>query len=266
MTTIAKLPDNEIKTLLHVVQQSFAVRRHWDLFAWLQNDVQHFLPHEIMIAAWGDFSLGLISYDIVSPLPGVRTGNCKDDDIVPLLLSLSRRWLECGNEPFVLRADSGFAVDGARCPDLGAAMARMRCGLVHGINDQRGRDDCIYALLGPAHLGARRAQLSLRYLLPHIDAALRQIAQLPDRTTREANEVEENDAELLRDNPFGMSHRELEIMDWVRRGKTNQEIGMILDISAFTVKNHLQRIFRKANVLNRAQAVAKLEASFGNAG
>lgn len=75
----------------------------------------------------------------------------------------------------------------------------------------------------------------------------------------------ENDAELLHDNPFGMSHRELEVMDWVRKGKTNQEIGMILDISAFTVKNHLQRIFRKANVLNRAQAVAKLEASIGNA-
>jgi DNA-binding CsgD family transcriptional regulator len=44
----------------------------------------------------------------------------------------------------------------------------------------------------------------------------------------------------------------------VRNGKTNFEIGMILDISAFTVKNHLQRIFRKLDVVNRAQAVAKL--------
>jgi DNA-binding CsgD family transcriptional regulator len=46
------------------------------------------------------------------------------------------------------------------------------------------------------------------------------------------------------------------IMQWVRAGKTNAEIGMILDISAFTVKNHLQRIFKKLNVFNRAQAVA----------
>jgi len=43
----------------------------------------------------------------------------------------------------------------------------------------------------------------------------------------------------------------------VRKGKTNQEIALILQISLFTVKNHLQRIFRKLDVLNRAQAVGK---------
>jgi len=53
--------------------------------------------------------------------------------------------------------------------------------------------------------------------------------------------------------------REVDIMEWVRKGKTNQEIGMILDISAFTVKNHVQRIFKKLDVVNRAQAVAKIE-------
>ena len=46
-------------------------------------------------------------------------------------------------------------------------------------------------------------------------------------------------------------------MEWVMMGKTNQDIGMILNISAFTVKNHLQRIFKKLDVLNRAQAVTE---------
>ena len=41
-------------------------------------------------------------------------------------------------------------------------------------------------------------------------------------------------------------------------GKTNDEIGSILDISTFTVKNHLQRIFKKIDVVNRSQAVAKI--------
>ena len=63
---------------------------------------------------------------------------------------------------------------------------------------------------------------------------------------------------MVDDNLGALSSREHEIMDWVKQGKTNYEIGMILDISAFTVKNHLQRIFKKLDVLNRAQAVAKL--------
>lgn len=41
---------------------------------------------------------------------------------------------------------------------------------------------------------------------------------------------------------------------------------MILDISAFTVKNHPQRIFKKLNVINRAQAVAITETISTDAG
>ena len=54
-----------------------------------------------------------------------------------------------------------------------------------------------------------------------------------------------------------LSEREAEILRWMRAGKTNQEIGLILNISPFTVKNHVQKILRKLNVTNRTQAVAK---------
>ncbi len=59
-----------------------------------------------------------------------------------------------------------------------------------------------------------------------------------------------------------LSSREAEIMELVRNGKTNIEIGMILDISEFTVKNHLQRIFKKLDVTSRTQAVAKFHSSY----
>ena len=55
-----------------------------------------------------------------------------------------------------------------------------------------------------------------------------------------------------------LSDRERQIMDWVALGKTNPEIGCILHISEFTVKNHMKSIFTKLDVTNRAQAVAKL--------
>jgi transcriptional regulator EpsA len=94
----------------------------------------------------------------------------------------------------------------------------------------------------------------LEALLPYIDSSLRQLDHLPEQMP--SLPVEEP---VMADDDLGsLSSRELEIMEWVRNGKTNFEIGMILDISAFTVKNHLQRIFRKLDVVNRAQAVAKL--------
>ncbi len=55
-----------------------------------------------------------------------------------------------------------------------------------------------------------------------------------------------------------LSERERQIMVWVAMGKTNPEIGSILSISEFTVKNHMKSIFTKLDVTNRAQAVAKL--------
>jgi LuxR family quorum-sensing system transcriptional regulator SolR len=43
----------------------------------------------------------------------------------------------------------------------------------------------------------------------------------------------------------------------VYHGKTNEEIGEILGISVFTVKNHIQRILLKLNATNRVQAVLR---------
>ena len=141
----------------------------------------------------------------------------------------------------------------------------MRIGLVHGIKDQRGRHDCLYVLLSDDEIVDRHKALeSLRFLLPYIDAAFRQIAHLPGQyyeqpAERAAGGSAAPEAQEINPLVEELSARELEIMDWVRQGKTNAEIGTILDISAFTVKNHMQRILKKLDVLNRAQAVAKMQ-------
>jgi DNA-binding CsgD family transcriptional regulator len=51
-----------------------------------------------------------------------------------------------------------------------------------------------------------------------------------------------------------LSRREREVMDWLSEGKSNEEIGIILGISPHTVKNHLDRIFRKLCVDHRHAA------------
>ena len=43
---------------------------------------------------------------------------------------------------------------------------------------------------------------------------------------------------------------------WIANGKTNREIGQILEMSPRTVNKHLEQVFRKMNVENRTAAAA----------
>jgi DNA-binding CsgD family transcriptional regulator len=63
------------------------------------------------------------------------------------------------------------------------------------------------------------------------------------------------DLESLRTN-MKLTIREAEILMWISRGKTNKEVGLILDSSPRTVNKHLEHIFEKLGVATRAAAVA----------
>jgi DNA-binding CsgD family transcriptional regulator len=56
-----------------------------------------------------------------------------------------------------------------------------------------------------------------------------------------------------------LSPREHEVVDWVGQGKSNEEIAILLGISAHTVKNHLDKIYRKLGVENRCAAAMALQ-------
>ena len=51
-----------------------------------------------------------------------------------------------------------------------------------------------------------------------------------------------------------LTDRELEVLILVAKGMFNKEIGITLDISERTVKNHLSNIFKKIEVSDRTQA------------
>ena len=51
-----------------------------------------------------------------------------------------------------------------------------------------------------------------------------------------------------------LTSREEEVLSWVRRGKSNQEIALILNVGVNTVKKHLQNIYVKLGVNNRTAA------------
>ncbi len=52
-----------------------------------------------------------------------------------------------------------------------------------------------------------------------------------------------------------LSYREIEVLEMVCKGMSNQEVAKTLFLSEKTVKNHLTNIFRKISVTDRTQAV-----------
>lgn len=56
---------------------------------------------------------------------------------------------------------------------------------------------------------------------------------------------------------FGLSAREIEVMDLIGDGRSNREIAARLFLSEKTVKNHVNRIYAKLGVAGRAAAIAR---------
>lgn len=53
-----------------------------------------------------------------------------------------------------------------------------------------------------------------------------------------------------------LTTREREVLFWLDRGKSNSDIGTILGIATSTVGKHLERIYPKLGVENRAAAIS----------
>jgi transcriptional regulator EpsA len=260
MSKLDELTDHEREQFIELIHESLGIKTHFQLFRWLQGRLQQHLPHDILIAAWGDFSIGLIYFDVISALPGVRTEKIDNDNLTRFLKCLFTYWESNGCTPSLLSIEECINLKG----EIGYGViaqnfSDMKSVLVHAIKDFRGRHDCLYVLMSKAKTHPKRVFTMFEALLPYIDTSLRKVPHLPKQVPNAA--LSGDPREQVIDSFSGVTPREAEIMSLVRIGKTNIEIGKLLDISAFTVKNHLQRIFKKLNVGSRTQAVAKYSES-----
>jgi DNA-binding response OmpR family regulator/DNA-binding CsgD family transcriptional regulator len=75
------------------------------------------------------------------------------------------------------------------------------------------------------------------------------------RLTETGDAGAEQDRAKLR-SVFALTAREAEVLFWISRGKANRDIGEILNISPRTVNKHLEQVFIKLGVENRAAGAA----------
>jgi DNA-binding response OmpR family regulator/DNA-binding CsgD family transcriptional regulator len=79
----------------------------------------------------------------------------------------------------------------------------------------------------------------------------------PDELLFRLTETSTVPDEQLLQQLLALTTRESQVLLWISRGKSNREIGEILDISPRTVNKHLEQVFVKLGVENRAAAAAR---------
>jgi DNA-binding NarL/FixJ family response regulator len=78
----------------------------------------------------------------------------------------------------------------------------------------------------------------------------------PDEILLRLVETEAENDNLVLKRKLAVTQREAEVLMWIARGKSNRDIAEILNLSPRTVNKHLEQIYAKLGVENRASAAA----------
>ena len=255
--TVHKLATPNLpEKLVSIISSSYAINKHIDFYNWLQTSVSEVLPHNMLLACWGDFDSNLqrtnFNYDVASNLANINTQALFEspDKIDCFMQQLHKawvlnkcRWLTVAN---LDKKDNGDEIKTV-LPEI---FGEFKSLLVYGLSDARVSNHCMYVFFSTDETFTVQDSL-MGLLMPHVDNVLRKIQHIEPVDAAEIERIEAIKS-------YNLSARELEIIEWVKLGKTDSEIAMILYISQNTVKSHLKHVFEKLNVTRRAQAVAKL--------
>lgn len=252
------LTAEEQENVMRAIETSLQVKKRYQFFLWTQGQLQALIPHNILIC--------MLTRDGEEVLMMDRFNSCVVSEetfdevchpVEGLVMRAMLAWREAGDSPCLIAP--GIQMPVALYARFRHLLERASFGNAAGHGSApiigSGISSSFFFFGGmPSTLSLRHAYF-LELLMPHIHMAfLRTLAQSERRAISADGSMRLVDLRKL------MTEREIEILGWVQEGKSNQEIGLLLSISPLTVKNHVQKILRKLNVRNRAQAVSKATA------
>ena len=243
------LPDVlQLESMVLNLDAALRVHTRPHFFSWTQGVLQSLVRHEVLVCGLRNgqpLAFRAEGYSTHST-NGALYGDAFVQD-VGAASSLVRGWEENGFRPLVcdLALESPYA---------GGALARelQRVGatrlLAHGTHDPAGQTASLFVFASAPDSLRPRQDYFAELLIPALHVAWL-------RTQLSRNESGPGPKAAAAANP--LTAREKEILGWIYLGKSNYEIGAILKISPLTVKNHVQKILRKLDVVNRTQAIGK---------
>ena len=238
----------QIESIVLNLDASLRVHARPHFFSWTQGLLQSLIRHELLICALCNGkppAFRADGFSMTTPDPSTFSDLfLRDAAVAPTLL---KAWEERRYQPVIFDCSPSNPLgNGAFTRELDRLGANQL--LVHGVHDADGRAISMFIFAcRPASVGSRQAYLA-QLLVPSLHAAWVR-TQLQRRSESGAGERSQGGNIL--------TVREMDILKWIYLGKSNFEIGAILKISPLTVKNHVQKILRKLNVVNRTQAIGK---------
>jgi len=243
--------------LLLNVEVAVKVSRRTEFFAWVQGAFQSAIAHDALICGLALPGMSGLRFEWLGgyPIPAERFDEMCDVDR-GLMHRAIRCWHDRGGAPLLVDPAKHDA-RGWAATDLADTLRRLQLDnlIAHGLPGLDGRPAGFFALCNLRIAPAERELRMIAMLMPYLYAGWL-------RANCEAGgELRQRDADPM------LTQREIEILDWMQEGKSNNEIADILGISHLTVKNHVQRVLHKLGASNRTQAVAKgISLSIGRAG
>lgn len=247
MEDLVILSMREQEYLLRAIESALHVRKRRQLFLWTQGQFQGLLPHEIMVCIQFGINDEVLHVECLHGVvldPNTIEQLCNPRDGLAMRMAYHCRAHE--RLPYVIEQGGHDGNPPLKRFRTEMEMHKLGNALVHGTERLQGGSS-FFALFGLPETPNSRHTFFLELLLPHLHIALLRLMSAGDGDGMAATQ----------NMPRPVTNREIEILRWVKEGKSNYEIGIILGISALTVKNHVQKIYKKLNVQNRVQAVAR---------
>jgi transcriptional regulator EpsA len=247
---------NHAEAVLRVIESAAHVRRRYQFFVWSQSYLNALVPHDLSICASYHRARHEMVFEAFNsrPFPEGLLPLLSDTSSL-LLQGVVSSWMAGGGVPTIVDlvglARRTRVVD----PSL-LAEAGIEHLMVHGVARPQRPDELesLFIFSNQVRPWGEPDRRHLEMILPQLHSAyLRAQSVENDLNGALSGHLVQNG----REHAAPITERERQILGWVREGKSNQEIGKLLCISALTVKNHVQKILRKLNAANRAQAVAR---------
>jgi DNA-binding CsgD family transcriptional regulator len=243
---IKKLTKRELVEIIDFIDYSLNISQEEGSFCELINRIKAFIPHDFAICCYVEVKEKALSrvkeiVNVSYPKEWMKIYFKNNYQAIDLILRthFSTFRPQIWSKTYQRYSDNINLNFLSKAQDFGLSE-----GLTYGIFEPEDSTGTIISFSGSSIKPSNQQVACMKIIVPYIHQTL-------IRVSRKKMILKETGISLP------LSAREIEVLKWVKLGKTNWEISAILNISERTAKFHVLNIIRKLNASTRGHAVAK---------